>query len=142
MTAESDQKNEFVLALREHLASTYHTEHHYTSGAGDFAGQTIDGGAYRLAPRDQTKSKDISGFYFRKDLCSWVPQHASDVLRNIYDFSQRDRHLESVFDPEGESLTIRFEHQEYLVTSFIDDGYAGEISVRFMKLPCLFEKAA
>jgi len=139
MPTDLNQKNEFVLALREHLMSKYSTRHHYTEGEGNFESQKI-GGAYCLVRRDPKKSRDISGFYFRKDLCPWAPQNSQDVLKDVHNFSQRDKNLESVLDEEGKNLTIKFGNQEYLVTSYIDGGYAGEISVSFMKLPSFFEE--
>jgi len=138
MPKELDRKNEFVLALREYLKSKYHTEHHYTCGERDFEGQKI-GGAYYLVRRDSNKPKDISGFYFRKDLCFWEPQNASEVLKDVHDFCHREKNLESVLGKEGKNLTIKFGDNEYLVTSYIDVGYAGEISVSFMKLPRFFD---
>ena len=134
-----NQKNKFVLALREYLKSRYKTEYHYTCGEGDFDGQKA-GNAYGLVRRDLNKSRDIRGFCFRKDLCYWAPQNEAEVLRDVYNFSQRDKNLESVLDEEGKNLTIKFGNQEYLVTSYIDGGYAGEISVSFMKLPSFFEE--
>ena len=141
MPTELNQKNEFALALREHLKSRYRTEHHYTCGEGNFEGQKV-GDTYCLVRRDPNKPRDISGFYFRKDLCFWPPQSEADVLREIHDFSSRDENLESVLGEDGKNLRIRFWDKEYLVTSYIDGGYAGEISVHFMELPRFFEKVA
>ena len=134
-------KNKFVLALREYLKSRYKTEYHYTCGEGDFDGQKV-GNAYGLVRRDLNKSRDIRGFCFRKDLCCWAPQNEAEVLRDVYNFSQRDKNLESVLDEDGKKLRIRFGDKEYLVTSYIDDGYAGEINVHFIELPDFFEKVA
>lgn len=139
MSEELNQKNDFVLALRDYLMSKYSTEHHYTCGEGDFEGQKV-GGAYCLVRRDSNEPKDISGFYFRKDLCSLVPQKELDVLRDVYNFSQDDKNLESVLGEDEKNLTIRFGDDNYLVTSYIDGGYAGEISVHFMELPRFFCK--
>ena len=137
MPTELNQKNEFVLTLREHLKSRYRTKHQYTCGEGEFEGQKV-GNAYCLVRRDPNKPKDISGFYFRKDLCSWAPQNTSDVLKDVHDFSQRDKNIESILGEEGKNLTIKFGNTKYLVTSYIDGGYAGEISVHFIKLPRFF----
>jgi len=139
MSEELNQKNEFVLSLREHLMSKYSTKHHYTCGEGDFEGQKI-GSAYCLVRRDPNTPRDISGFCFRRDLCSWAPQNASDVLKDVYDFSQREKNLESVLDKQEKKLTITFGNRKYSVTSYIDKGYAGEISVSFMELPLFLRK--
>ena len=141
MSSELTQKNEFVLALRKHLKSKYHTKHHYTCGDSDFEGQKIDG-SYCLVRRDSNKPRDFSGFYFRKDLCSLAPQNASDVLMDVNDFSERDKNLESVLGEEEQNLTLRFGNKEYRVTSHIGEGYAGDISVNFMELTRFFEKIA
>jgi hypothetical protein len=134
-----NQKNEFVLALREHLMSKYSTEHHYTCGEGDFEGQKV-GDAYCSVRRDLNEPTDINGFYFRKDLCFQPPQSEADVLKEVSDFFQRDKNLESALEENGKDLKIRFGDKEYLVTSYIDKGYAGEINVHFMELPRFFEK--
>ena len=82
MLTELDSKSEFVLALREHLKREYKTEYHHTCGEGNIEGQKVGDGHY-LIRRDPNKPIDISGFYFRKDLCSWTPQNKADVLKGI-----------------------------------------------------------
>ncbi len=139
MPTELTQKNEFVLALREHLKSRYQTEYHHTCGESNFEGQKL-GRAYCLVRRDPNKLRDINGFYFRKDLCSWAPQDEAGILRDVHDFSSRDKNLKSVLGKDGKNLKIRFGGKEYLVTSHIDGGYAGEISVQFMESPRFFER--
>jgi hypothetical protein len=133
MSTELEQKNKFIHSLIEHLKSKYHTEHHYTCGEGNFKGQKI-GGAYCLVRKDPNKLKEISAFYFRKNLCSCAPQNVSVVLKDIHNFSVREKSLESVFGEDGKKLTILFGYKKYMVTSYIDEGYAGEINVSFMEL--------
>ena len=141
MPTELNQKNEFVLALREHLKSRYGAEHHYTCGEGDFESQRV-GDAYCLVCRNPNKPRDINGFYFRKDLCFWPPQSEADVLKEVHDFSSRDENLESILGKDGKNLKIKFDDKEYLVSSYIDKGYAGEISIHLMELPGFFERVA
>ena len=126
------QKNEFVYSLVEYLQSKYRTEYYRVSGSGSFEGKNIDG-AYCSVCRD---SDDLNGFSFRKDLCNFVPFDGIDVLKDIYEFACLDSDIYSVFD-EDRRLKIRFGDKDYLVTSFIDGGYAGVIGVSFVELPDL-----
>ena len=125
-----NQKNNFVISLREHLKSIYNTRYHYTFGESDFEYQKIDKG-YSLIDRDPNKPRNISGFYFRKDLCSWLPQNATEVLKEIHDFASKDKNLESVLREDKKDLKITFGDKDYLVTSYINNSYAGNIVVWF-----------
>jgi len=133
MPNELDQKNNFVLALRDNLKSLYRTESHYTHGEDDFEAQKV-GSAYCLVRKDQNKPRDVRGFCFRKDLCYWPPRDEAEILKEVHDFSSRYKNLESVLGKESEHLKIKFGDKEYFVTSHIDGGYAGEISISFTEL--------
>lgn len=132
MSDELIKKNEFVIALRDHLQSKYQTEYNYTSGDGDSKAKIVDG-AYCLTNKDPDELKDLSGFCFRKDLCSCPPRKESEILREIHNFSL-EKNLESELDETG-NTTIKLEKNKYLITSYIDGGYAGNINVNIMKLP-------
>ena len=138
---ELNRKNRFVLDLREHLKSIYRTENHYTYGESDFESKKV-GNMFSWVRRDLSKPKDISGFCFRKNLCSRPPQSVLNVLKEIHEFSLRDKNLESVLEKDGGNLEIKFGDKKYLVTSYIDGGYAGEVSVHFAKLPDFSEIVA
>ena len=135
-----NKKNEFVVALREHLQSKYQTKHHYTFGEGDFEGREEEG-AYCLVRKGSNEPKDISGFCFRKDLCSWAPQSETDMLGEVHNFASGNKNLESALGNGGKSLEIRFDGEKYMVSAYIDEGHAGEISLSFVKSPS-FEIAA
>ncbi len=94
-----------------------------------------------MARWNSNKPKDFSGLYFRKDLCSWPPQSAAEVLKTVCDFSLQYGNLESRLTEE-KNLSVKFGRREYMVIPYIDGGYAGEISIHFMELPRLFKKAA
>lgn len=134
MVTEINQKNEFVIALREYLKSKYNTNYHYTCGEDDFESKKIDD-AYCLFRRDSDNEKNISGFFFRKDLCSPIPKNASEILKNIYEFSQNKKNIESELRGDGKGMKVKIGDRKYLVNSYIDEGHAGEISVSFMELP-------
>jgi len=89
----------------------------------------MEGGGYNLVRRDPSKPKDISGFCFRKDLCSWQPKEDSAVINDVFKFSQRYKNIECVLEDEGKSLTLKFGNTEYFVSTHIGGGYAGEITV-------------
>ena len=133
MHIELIQKNKFVCDLRDHLMSIYSTGYHYTYGEEDYKGQKI-GDVYCSIRKDINEPRDINGFCFRKDLCSLKPNDASDVLKNVYDFSQKDKNIESILE-KGKNLVIKFGKKDYIVTSHIEEGYAGEIYIYFMELP-------
>jgi hypothetical protein len=141
MHKKLNQKNEFVIALREHLKSRYKTKNHYTCGESDFEAQKKDR-AYCLIQRDLNKPKNISGFYFRKDLCHLVPENEAEVLKEVHNFSLKDKNIESVLGEDEKNLTIRFNNKEYLVTSYVGRGYNGDICVNFMEFPNFLKKAA
>jgi hypothetical protein len=136
MITDLTKKNEFVLALRDHLQSIYSTEHNYTFGEGDFEGKKI-GEGYSLVRRDAKKPKDISGFVFRKDLCAWAPQNESDIIKDVHKFFEKYKNLESVIEEDGKRLSIKFGSTDYIVHTHIDGGYAGEISVYLVNIPFL-----
>lgn len=127
-------KNEFVLELRDYLKSKYKTEQDYICGEGEFEGRRV-GNAYCFVRKDPNEPKDISGFYFREDLCYWPPQSEADILRKVHNFSL-SKNLESMFKEGKGYLKIKFGDSEYLVAPHIDDGYVGDIGVYFMELPC------
>ena len=127
---------------------SYGTKNHYTSGESDFeAGikgdeQSI---SYVLKRRDPNKSKDISGFCFRKDLCSFPPQNADSILSEVHSFA-KNQGIESVLDKnrylkeEKRSLTLNIGRERYGVSTFIDEGYAGEISIDLLQMPAILLK--
>ena len=133
MATEQDQKNNFVIELRDYLQKTYQTKYNYTCGAGDFEVSGANG-TYTLILRSPNKPKNISGFYFRKDLCFFAPQSEKAILENINTFSSTKTDIESKLE-ENNKLTIKLGNKEYIVISHIEQGYAGEIGVYFMELP-------
>jgi hypothetical protein len=135
MTTALQNKNDFVIDLKHYLKSQYGTEHCYTNGEGEFEGKKTAEGAYVSVRRDPSKPKDISGFCFRKDLCEHPPGTANGILKEIHSFASQKPDCKSTLDKD--TLTIRFGKKEYLVTSFIDGGYAGEIDIYFMEAPRL-----
>lgn len=136
MNEEKYQKNQFIVLLREHLMSLYSTKNHFTPGEGLYRGEKTSNG-YSLVVKDTDEPMDITGFFFRKDLCLSTPKNSSNVLKEIVNFASK-KGLEATLKKESNSLKIKsLEDKDYLVTSHIDEGYAGEISVDFVESPGL-----
>jgi hypothetical protein len=134
-TNDLNVKNNFVISLREHLQSMYGTNRNYTYGEGDFEGKKI-GGGYNLVRRDPNVPRDINGFCFRKDMCLNPPWNETEVLKNIHLFASGKKNIESILQSDGRAqLSIKRGKDTYSVTAHIEEGYAGEISIYFMKLP-------
>lgn len=138
------QKNDFVASLRDYLMKKYNTDKHYTFGEGNFEGR-IDrdgsGATYSLVRGDTNKPRNITGFCFRKDLCRgfFVPEDSKGILSDIQKFSKEkgieSELLERKFGEELDQLNVAIAGKEYIVSVYIDDGYAGEILVNFMESP-------
>lgn len=126
------KKNKFVTDLRDHLISLYKTKQHYTYGEGEFKAQ-MKGNVYCLSRKDLNEKDNISGFCFRNDLCDCPPEDIGQVLKDIQVFSLKDESIESRLDTIAKSLEIKLNDKKYLIHSFIDEGYAGEISVYFIE---------
>ena len=133
----SDQKakNNFVLSLRDRLATLYGTEHHYTPGEGDFEARETDGVyCWSSVRRDPSKPKDINAFFFRKDLCAWILPETV-VYEKINSFAN-SRGIESKLKirPDGTpSLTLKFGKEEYQVQMYTGEGYAADIRIGLHK---------
>ena len=132
-----EQKNDFVVALREHLKSRYQNDNPYTFGEGEFEAQVSEG-CYSLVRRDTEKPEDISGFCFRKDLCScsYLFHSIDDVLKEAHNFALGRENVKSRLDKGGEELEIAILGKKYHVRAYVGEGYAGEIGVDFMEAPC------
>lgn len=134
MGKNMNKKNNLVLSLRDHLMNAYSTRKHYTPGESDF--ECVAGeGNYSSVSRNPSKPRNIGGFYFRKDLCELAPsgsQQLTEDVKNFLDRSGADISLTKQGD-----LNLVFGDEEYLITSHIEEGHAGEISVHFMEMPSL-----
>lgn len=117
-------KNDFVISLKDYLMSEYGFVNQYTCGKMDFEGQKV-GDSYVLKKRAPDKSKDITGFCFRRDLCTRAPENEGELLEKIHNFSVRQRKI-SRLDPEyDEILKITIGKTDYRISPYIEKGYAG-----------------
>jgi len=141
------EKNNFVISLRDYLMESYGTDKHYTFGEGDFEGRMDDNGSsasYSLVRRDPNKPRDISGFCFRKDLCMGfsVPSDDKKILMDIQEFSEKKKIKNELIehkigDRDINYLKIIIAGKEYMISAYIDDGYAGEMDVYFTESPII-----
>ncbi len=106
-------KNEFVLALRDHLASIYQTDYHYTYGKDELG-----------------NPKNISGFHFRKDLCNLLFLRENMLTKKIQSFAEANK-LET--QNKEKYLTINFKQGEYIISTHIGKGCADNMSIYFIK---------
>jgi hypothetical protein len=130
MSKTLTQKNRFVTELRDYLQEKYRTKEVHTYGDEGFESRKTQG-AYCLVRTPTNKPSDISGFCFRKDLCSWPPRTEKQLLDDVKDFASRTEGLEAKFEQNRGILKMTFEDTNYLVHPHIDQGHAGEISIYF-----------
>ncbi len=129
-------KNNFVKSLRDYLMLIYQTENHFTSGEGPIRVEKI-GNAYIGVTRSPDEQEDLTGFYFRKDLCSgFLPSNDSGVLDEVKRFVSKDLEIK-LLKETPEHLTLSIKDREYMVTAHIGELYADEISINFY--PSLFK---
>ena len=84
-----------------------------------------------------TEQEDLTGFYFRKDLCSgFLPSNDSGVLDEVKRFVSKDLEIK-LLKETPEHLTLSIKDREYMVTAHIGELYADEISINFY--PSLFK---
>jgi len=124
------RKNEFVLELKDTLAGVLGTLQNYVYGWGDFEGIERNG-SYQLI-RKNSDNRDLSGFCFRKDLCSYKPFN-SESLKEFITRWTNERGIETIIDKE--SLRITLENKKYLVFTSIGEGYADYIDVTLIEVP-------
>lgn len=135
-TDSQQQKNGFVIALRDYLMANYKTETHHTFGEERLKGEERDG-VYFGVHRDPAEPRDITGFCLRKDLCGYAPDRAEQVLKLINCFAISCGGLEAKLENEADELTLRFGSDRYIVSAHIGEGYADKIDVSFTKMPVL-----
>jgi len=135
MATALQEKNDFVLDLREHFQEKYGTKYHYTFGEGDDEAEIRNNNgcvSYHLVKRDPKKPRDLSGFVFRKDLCSYLPQNTDEILNNVHRFAVK-KGIESRLSKNSQDdlrLNLEFDEIEYSVRAWIGELYADEINIR------------
>lgn len=118
-------KNDFVISLKDYLMSEYGFVNQYTSEGSNFENKK----ASCLFKRENEKSEDITGFCFRKDLCSKIPGDEEELLEKIHNFSVRNGRV-SRQDPEyDEILKITIGKTDYRISPYIEKGEAGHIKI-------------
>ena len=130
-------KNNFVRELRNYLQEMYGTSHNYTYGKGDFEARK-NKGAYELVRKPINAPEDLSGFCFRKDLCTSPPFNKINLLEDIIRFISIRKDLECRLLDKHKNhdyLDITFNKKEYLLSAHIGGGYADDINISLMESP-------
>lgn len=115
MDESTKLKDRFVRGLREFLQQSYGFEKVYTFGKKNEFGI----------------EEDLGGFLFNKLSCdnlySFDLKKKKEILNDINAFAISNR-FESKFDNE-EYLKLKIGEKNYMIYTYIEEGYAGEISI-------------
>ncbi|MGV8087280.1 MAG: hypothetical protein ACP5N1_06640 [Candidatus Woesearchaeota archaeon] len=133
MDTEQKLKNEFMIELRNHLMKLYKTTKHYTLGESNLEAKTQEHAIDTSKPQ---AIKDITGFFFIKNLCEYKPQNANEVVEKINEFYKQKTGIENTLEKNQKQLRIKLDNREYFIVAYVSkESGGGDISVHCTLMP-------